>query len=55
MSISARSEQRKGTLSENVQIKDHFRCLITVRSIGIARRGLKEHIFVKTTDNPRVG
>ncbi len=28
--------------------KDHFRCLITIWSIGIARRGPYELIFVKT-------
>ncbi len=30
-------------------IKDTFRCLITMWSIGIAKRGLNEHIFVKTS------
>ncbi len=30
--------------------KDYFRCLITIWIIGIARRGLNELIFVKTSD-----
>ncbi len=38
---SSRSEQRKGTPLRKRTNKDHFRCLITILSIGIAKRGLK--------------
>ncbi len=39
MSVSARRERGKGNFSENA-IKDTFRCLITIWSIGIAKREL---------------
>ncbi len=34
--------------------KDHFWCLVTIWSIGIARRGLKELIFVKTWNSTKI-
>ncbi len=40
-------------LSENA-IKDTFRCLITIWSIGIAKRGLNEQIFVKTSNSTKI-
>ncbi len=41
-------KQGKSYSSEN---KDNFRCLITIWSFGIARRGLKELSFVKTSNS----
>ncbi len=40
------SERRKGTPLRKRTNKDTFRCLITIWSTGIARRGLNELIFV---------
>ncbi len=48
---SARSEWRKGNPLRKYTIKDTFRCLITIWSIGIAKWGLNEHIFVKTSNS----
>ncbi len=45
MKVSARSERRKGTPLRKRANKDIFRCLNTIWSIGIARRGLNELIF----------
>ncbi len=45
MIVSARSERRKGTPLRKRANKDIFRCLNTIWSIGIARRGLNELIF----------
>ncbi len=45
VSGSARSEWRKGTPLRKRTNKDHFRCLITIWSIVIARRGLNELIY----------
>ncbi len=45
MIVSARSEWRKGTPLRKRANKDIFRCLNTIWSIGIARRGLNELIF----------
>ncbi len=47
----SRSEQRKGTPLRKHTNKDHFRCLITIWSI--ARRGLNELIFVKTSNSTK--
>ncbi len=33
--------------------KDHFRCLIAIWNIGIARRGLNELNFVKTSNSTK--
>ncbi len=44
MIVSARSERRKGTPLRKRANKDIFRCLNTIWSIGIARRGLNELI-----------
>ncbi len=51
--VRSRSEQRKGTPLRKSTNKDHFRCLITIWSIGIARRGLNELIFVKTSNSTK--
>ncbi len=48
MTVSTRSERRKGNPLTKYTIKDTFRCLITIWSIGIAKRELNEQIFVKT-------
>ncbi len=45
MTVSARSERRKGSPLRKRANKDIFRCLNTIWSIGIARRGLNELIF----------
>ncbi len=45
MSVCTRSEQRKGNPLRKYTIKDTFRCLITIWSIGIAKRGLNELII----------
>ncbi len=50
---SSRSEQSKGTPLRNHTNNDHFRCLINIWSIGIARRGLNELIFVKTSNSTK--
>ncbi len=47
------ASSEKVLLSENIQIKIIFRCLITIWSIGIPRRGLNELIFVKTSNLTR--
>ncbi len=47
---SSRSEQRKGTPLRKRTNKDHFSWVITIWSIGIARRGHNELIFVKTSN-----
>ncbi len=52
--VSTRSEQRKGTPLRKRTNKDNFRCLITIWSIGIARRGLNELIFVKTSNLTKI-
>ncbi len=49
MTVSARSERRKVHPLRKYTIKDTFRCLITMWSIGIAKQGLNELIFVKTS------
>ncbi len=49
MTVSTRSEQRKGNPLRKYTIKDTFRCLITIWSIGIAKRGLNELILLKTS------
>ncbi len=49
MTVSTRSERRKGNPLRKYTIKDTFRCLITIWSIGIAKRGLNEQIGVKTS------
>ncbi len=51
ITVSARSERRKDTLLRKCTNNDNFRCLITIWSIGITRRGLNELIFVKTSDS----
>ncbi len=51
MTVSVRSERRKGNPLRKYTIKDTFRCLITMWSIGIAKRGLNELIFVKTSNS----
>ncbi len=51
MSVSARSEQRKGNPCRKYTIKDTFRCLITIWSIEIAKQGLNELIFEKTSNS----
>ncbi len=51
MRVSVRSERRKGTPLRKHTNKDTFRCLITVWSIEIARQGLNELIFVKTSNS----
>ncbi len=45
--------REKGTPLRNRTNKDHVRCLITIWSIGIARRGLNEQIFVKTSNSTK--
>ncbi len=52
MSVSGSVQEvsrEKGTPLRKCTSKDNFRCLITIWSIGIARRGLNELIFVKTS------
>ncbi len=49
MTVSTRSERRKGNPLRKYTIKDSFRYLITIWSIGIAKRGLNEQIGVKTS------
>ncbi len=52
---SAREASReKGTPLRKYTLKDTFRCLITIWSIGIAKRGLNEHIFVKTSKSTKI-
>jgi len=46
--------QRKGTLLRKCTNKDTFRCLIAIWCIGIARRGLNELIFVKTSISTKI-
>ncbi len=54
MTVCARSERRKGNPLRKYTIKDTFRCLITMWSIGIAKRGLNELIFVKTSNSTKI-
>ncbi len=54
MTVSARSERRKGNPLRKHTIKDTFRYLITIWSLGIAKRGLNEHIFVKTSNLTKI-
>ncbi len=54
MTVSARSERRKGNPLRKYTVKDTFRCLITIWSIGIAKRGLNELIFVKTSNSTKI-
>ncbi len=49
MTVSTRSERRNDNPLRKYTIKDTFRYLITMWSIGIAKRGLNEVIFVKTS------
>ncbi len=51
MTVSTRSERRKVHPLRKYTIKDTFRCLITMWSNGIAKRGLNELIFVKTSNS----
>ncbi len=51
---SARSERRKAIPLRKYTIKDTFRYLITIWSLGIAKRGLNEHIFVKTSNLTKI-
>ncbi len=37
-----KKQAEKRALSQKMYNKDHFRCLITIWNIGIARRGLNE-------------
>ncbi len=53
MTASARSKRRKGTPLRKRTNKDHFRCLISICSTGITRRGLNELIFVKTSNSTK--
>ncbi len=46
---SSRPEVSREKVLRKHTNKDHFRCLITIWSIGMARRGLNELIFVKTS------
>ncbi len=50
--LQSRSEQRKGTPLRKRTNTDHFRCFITIWSIGIAR-WLNEVIFVKTSNSTK--
>ncbi len=51
-SSSSRPEvSREGTPLRKRTNKDHFRYLITIWSTEIARRGLNEIIFVKTSNS----
>ncbi len=54
MTVSARSERRKGNPLRKYTIKDTFRCLISIWGIGIAKRGLNEQIFVKTSNSTKI-
>ncbi len=45
MTIRVKSELRKGNPLIKYTIKDTFRCLITIWSIEIAKRGLNERII----------
>ncbi len=47
------SSARSRTLCRQSENKDNFRCLITILSIGIARRRLYELIFVKTSNSTK--
>ncbi len=46
------SREKGGTLRKCTN-KDHFRCLIIIWSIGIARKGLNGLIFVKTSNSTK--
>ncbi len=52
--VSARSERRKANPLRKYTIKDTFRYLITIWSLGIAKRGFNEHIFVKTSNLTKI-
>ncbi len=54
MTVSTRSERRKGNPLRKYTIKDTFRYLITIWSIGIAKRGLNEQFFVKTSNSTKI-
>ncbi len=54
MTVSARSQRRKGNPLRKYTIKDTFRCLISIWSIGIVKRGLNELIFVKTSSSTKI-
>ncbi len=54
MTVSMRRERRKGTPLGKRTNKDNFRCLITIWSIGITRRGLNQLIFVKTSNSNKI-
>ncbi len=49
----AQSDKKNRTLRKHTN-KDHFRCLITIWSIGIARRELNELICVKTSNSTKI-
>ncbi len=48
------ASREKGTPLRKRTNKDAFRCLITIWSIGIARRGLNELIFVETWNSTKI-
>ncbi len=54
MTVNARSEWRKGTPLRKRTNKDHFRCFITIWSIGIAKRELNELISMKTSNSTKL-
>ncbi len=47
-SAKLQQSRKKGAPLRKHTNKDHFRCLITIWRIGIARRGLNELVFVET-------
>ncbi len=48
------SSREKCTPPRKRTNKDHFRCLITIWSIGISRRWLNEQIFVKIWNSTKI-
>uniref|UniRef100_A0A671QDI0 tRNA (uracil-O(2)-)-methyltransferase n=1 Tax=Sinocyclocheilus anshuiensis TaxID=1608454 RepID=A0A671QDI0_9TELE len=52
-SSSPEVSREKGTTLRKRTNKDNFRCLISIWSIGNARRGLNELIFVKTSNSTK--